>query len=60
MGGPRFNYNSQNSDSVQISPGGMISADVVMTSPGGYGSTAVRLRSALLTTTSLPREGLVG
>ncbi|GIL48450.1 hypothetical protein Vafri_4968 [Volvox africanus] len=36
MGGPRFDYNSQHTDSVQISPGGMISADVVMSSPGEY------------------------
>ncbi|GLI69350.1 hypothetical protein VaNZ11_013933 [Volvox africanus] len=36
MGGPRFDYNSQHTDSIQISPGGMISADVVMNSPGEY------------------------
>lgn len=36
MGGPRFEYNQQRMDSVQMSPGGMVSADVIMTSPGVY------------------------
>lgn len=34
MGGPRFDYNGMHTDSIQISPGGMVSADVQMTSPG--------------------------
>lgn len=34
MGGPRLDYNRQHSDAVQISPGGMISADVAFTAPG--------------------------
>eukprot|EP00198_Chlamydomonas_reinhardtii_P003700 XP_001693036.1 multicopper oxidase [Chlamydomonas reinhardtii] len=36
MGGPRLDYNRQHSDAVQISPGGMISADVAFTAPGNY------------------------
>ncbi|EFJ43937.1 hypothetical protein VOLCADRAFT_95860 [Volvox carteri f. nagariensis] len=40
MGGPRFDYEEQHLDSVQMSPGSMITADVIMTSPGGGGGAA--------------------
>ncbi|KAG2453409.1 hypothetical protein HYH02_001632 [Chlamydomonas schloesseri] len=36
LGGPRFDYNRHHSDAVQVSPGGMISADVAFTAPGNY------------------------
>ncbi|GFR45215.1 hypothetical protein Agub_g6610 [Astrephomene gubernaculifera] len=39
LGGARFDYNRQSSDAVQISPGGMISADVSMSSPGEFDLT---------------------
>ncbi len=34
MGGPAFDYNGQHTDSIQISPGGMVTADVTFNTPG--------------------------
>ncbi len=34
MGGPRFDYNGQHTDSIQMAPGGMVSADVMLYTSG--------------------------
>lgn len=60
MGGPRFDYNGQHTDSIQMAPGGMVSADVMLytsgESPPAWRRTAVQHKLARFVRASRHRK----